>query len=311
MRHLTAWAAAALFVLTPLRAAAADPYREVSLALGQGLVALFPPLEGYVVTASGGEVYVDLAAKDLLRPGMELQIYRPGEEMIHPVTKERLGTYEKSLGVVRITEVREKYSRGTLEAAGEAAGIVGGDRVRLSSRRLRALLHVGGAAPGVDVGPLAQALVARGEESGRFSMVDEHAWAGSLAGLEATWDAVVADPALLRRLGEMAAADLLLLARIESGAVPEVALDVRSLRTGTSLGELRERWPGVSPPPAPEPRPNAPAPAPTAAGSPSTAGRRRRSPGAGTRRERGGGSSSRSTPRIWMATAAQRSSSPR
>ena len=262
MRHLTAWAAAALLLFTPLRAAAADPYREVSLALGQGLVALFPPLEGYVVTASGGDIYVDLAAKDLLRPGMELQIYRPGEEMIHPVTKERLGTYEKSLGVVRITEVREKYSRGTLDATGEDAGVVGGDRVRLSSRRLRALLHVSGAAPGVDVGPLAQALVARGEESGRFSMVDEHAWAGSLAGLGAPWEAVPADPALLRRLGEAAAADLLLLARIEPGAVPQVALDVRSLRTGTSLGELRERWPAAAAAPAPAPAPRAAAPGP-------------------------------------------------
>jgi len=235
--------ATAILAAAPRPASGADPYREVSLQLGQGLVALFPAVEGYVVSASGDEVYVDLASKDLLQPGMELQVYRPGGEMVHPVTKQVLGTYEKSLGVLRLTEVREKYSRGVLDSAGAASGIVPGDRVRLSARRLRALLHVSGAAPGIEIGPLAQALLARGEESGRFAMVDEPAWAPSLAALGAPWETVGADPAALRRLGELAAADLLLQARIQAGPVPGVAVEVRSLRTGAVLGELSQRWP--------------------------------------------------------------------
>ena len=149
---------------------------------------------------------------------MELQIYRAGADMIHPVTKQVLGSYEKNLGVLAVTEVRENYSRGTLDTAGAGAGIVAGDRVRLSARRLRTLLHVSGAAAGIEIGPLAQALVARGEQSGRFAMIDEPGWAPSLATLAAPWETVRADPALLRRLGELAAADLLLLARIEPGA---------------------------------------------------------------------------------------------
>ena len=194
-------AAAVVLAVVQSPAAAADPYREVSLALGQGLVALFPAAEGYVVSASGKEVYVDLAQKDLLRAGMELQVYRPGDEMIHPVTRQVLGAYEKNLGLLRVTEVREKYSRGELDAAGVAAGIVPGDRVRLSARRLRALLHVAGQADGIEIGPLAQALLARGAESGRFTMIDEPAWASSLAVLGAPWETARTDAAALRRLG--------------------------------------------------------------------------------------------------------------
>ncbi|MHB8834901.1 MAG: FG-GAP repeat domain-containing protein [Candidatus Methylomirabilia bacterium] len=247
LRLVAAGLVAAMFCAAPLPAAGADPYRDVSLALGEGLLALFPAVEGYVVSTSGKEAYVDLAQKDLVKPGMELQVYRAGGDMIHPVTKQVLGSYEKNLGVLSLTEVREKYSRGALDAAGEAAGIAAGDRVRLSARRLRTLLHVAGAAAGIEIGPLAQALIARGEQSLRFAMVDEPGWAPSLAALGAPWETVRADASLLRRLGEAAAADLLLLARIEPGATPRVVVEVRSLRTGTMLGELSERWPASAP----------------------------------------------------------------
>jgi hypothetical protein len=237
--------------------------------VGEGLLALFPAVEGYVVSASGGEAYVDLAQKDLVRPGMELQVYRPGAEMIHPVTKQVLGSYEKELGVLSLAEVREKYSRGALDAAGAAAGIVPGDRVRISARRLRTLLHVSGAAAGIEIGPLAQALVARGEQSGRFAMIDEPSWAPALAGLGAPWESVRADQAQLRRLGELAAADLLLIARIEPGTVSRVAIDVRSLRTGTMLAELSERWPAPAAAAVPAPAgPVTPPAAPVAAAPP-------------------------------------------
>lgn len=247
LRLVASGLVAAMFCAAPLPAAGADPYRDVSLALGEGLLALFPAVEGYVVSTSGKEAYVDLAQKDLVKPGMELQVYRAGADMIHPVTKQVLGSYEKDLGVLSLTEVREKYSRGALDAAGEAAGIAAGDRVRLSARRLRTLLHVAGAAAGIEIGPLAQALIARGEQSLRFAMIDEPGWAPSLAALGAPWETVRADASLLRRLGEAAAADLLLLARIEPGAIPRVVVEVRSLRTGTMLGALSERWPASAP----------------------------------------------------------------
>jgi hypothetical protein len=99
----------ALVLCVPVRGAAApDPYREVSLALGQELVALFPAVEGYVVSVAGDEAYVDLAEKDLVKPGMELQVYRAGAEMKHPVTGQVLGVSETAIGHLRLAEVREK-----------------------------------------------------------------------------------------------------------------------------------------------------------------------------------------------------------
>jgi hypothetical protein len=260
---------AALLAVAPPPAGAAapgggDPYQRVSLALAQGLVAMFPVAEGYVVSVADGEAYVDLAEKDLMRPGMELQLYRPGAEMVHPVTKQVLGTFETDLGYLRLTEVREKYSRGGIEAA-EGMAVAAGDRVRVSARRLRALLSLAGSAPGVETGPLALALLGRGAESGRFTLVDEPVWTPALAG--ATPQAVAGDPASLRALGERAGADLLLLATVEPGARPVVAIDVRSLRTGASLGVLREAWPGGAEPTVGAARPGQPvaaaAPAPT------------------------------------------------
>lgn len=239
--------AAALLVSAPCAGAAVDPYRQVSLGLAQELIALFPAADGFVVSASGAEAYVDLSAKELLRPGMELEVYRREGEMVHPLTKQTLGASERHLGYLRLIDVRGTYSRGRLDAAGEAAKVVVGDRARISARRLRVLLHVAGTAAGIRVGSLAQALLARGEESGRFAMLDEPAWAAALAALHAPWEAVRADPSLLRRLGEATAADLLWLVRVDEAAARRVAIEVRSLHSGSSLAELSQRWPAEAP----------------------------------------------------------------
>ena len=86
----------------------------------------FPPSRGTWSRRAAARPTSTWPRKDLVQPGMELQVYRPGAEMVHPVTKQVLGTYEKNLGVLSVTEVRDTYSRGTLDAAGAAAGIVAG-----------------------------------------------------------------------------------------------------------------------------------------------------------------------------------------
>jgi len=260
--------AAALALLAALAlaapAGAADPYQQVSLRLAQWVVALFPPAEGYVVSASGDEVYVDLAEADLMRPGMELQLWRPGGEMVHPVTGQVLGAFEEPLGWLRLDEVRERYSRGTLAAG--SGKVSPGDRARVSARRLRALLLVEGEAPGVEAGPLVQALAGRMEASGRVTLVDEPAWSADLEALGADASALLADPALLRRLGERTGADLLLRLRLgEEGGRAFAAADLRSLHTGAGFGERVEPWPAGAPAEAAPVRAAAAAPAPAPA----------------------------------------------
>lgn len=255
MRGRVGLVAAALFAALALAgnaARAADPYREASLALAEGLVGLFPPAEGSVVSVHAGEAYVDLSEKDLIRPGMELEVFRPGGSILHPVSKEVLGRYEESLGILTVESVRDRYSIGRV--VGEAT-VAPGDRVRVAARRLRALLHVAAGAPGVEAGPLARAVVGRGVESGRFAIIDEPAWVPALRELGVTLERALADPQALRRLGERVPADLLLLVRVDPGERrPALSLEARSLRSGAVVGRLEERWP-VEAPPAGAPQP--------------------------------------------------------
>ena len=119
-------------LLFPAEAARARGYRETALSFVQQLVRFFPPAEGYVVSLPGDEVYVDLSEADLLRPGMELLVFREGKDIVHPVTGDVLGTYEERIGYLTVTEVQEKYSAGSAVAG--AGEIRAGDRVRISGR---------------------------------------------------------------------------------------------------------------------------------------------------------------------------------
>ncbi len=240
-----------------------DPYRKVSLALGQELVAFFPPVEGFVVSVKGEEVFTDLGEKDLVRQGVELLVYRPGADIVHPATGEVLGQFEENLGYLALREVREKYSRGMM--AEGAAQVRSGDRVRITARRLRALLLLSGGAPGIDTWRLSQALAEMGEVSKRFQILEEPEWRPSLQAVGRTLDEVLTDTGSLRRLGEEVPAELLLIVRPQRREdVTELLLEVLSLRTGFTLGEFARPWsagPGAVeariPPPTPETGPAA------------------------------------------------------
>ena len=141
--------AAVLLLALPV-ASRADAYRDTALSFARRMVQFFPPAEGYVVSLPAGEVYIDLTEANLMRPGMELLVYREGEDIVHPVTGDVLGKYEERLGYLTIREVNEKYSAGRLsEGAGD---VTAGDRVRISARPLRALLFFSGESPALETG---------------------------------------------------------------------------------------------------------------------------------------------------------------
>lgn len=233
-----------LFLALPGRSFA-DSYREVALSLTQKLVTLFPPAEGYVVSLPAGEIYIDLAEADLMRPGMELVVYREGEDIVHPVTKEVLGKYEVILGYLTVREVQEKYSVCLLQEGGKE--VSPGDRVRISSRPLRTLLLFRGEGATLETGPMAQVLQEAANESRRFRLRDEPEWLPVLKEMGLTIDDLLADPASLRLLGGEAKADLLLLVTPPGAEEPDLTLEARSLWTGRTLAEFRQPWT----PPAP------------------------------------------------------------
>ncbi|MBQ09349.1 MAG: hypothetical protein CMD96_06125 [Gammaproteobacteria bacterium] len=72
---------------------------------------LFPSVEGYVVSVEGDELLLDLKQGEPIKPGDKLNLIRYGDEVIHPVTKEKLGHKERALGEVEVIRVDKNYSR--------------------------------------------------------------------------------------------------------------------------------------------------------------------------------------------------------
>lgn len=71
---------------------------------------LFPPLQGYVLKVNGSKVLIDLKQGQPVKTGDILKLVRLGEEIIHPVTKKKIGREETDLGQIKIIDVRQDYS---------------------------------------------------------------------------------------------------------------------------------------------------------------------------------------------------------
>src|ERR1700687_2645447 len=78
--------------------------------LVEQVAALFPKVEGDVIQVSGGKVTLSVGQRDGVVAGVELAVYREGEELKHPKTGEVLGRTEKTVGRVSVIDVFEAYS---------------------------------------------------------------------------------------------------------------------------------------------------------------------------------------------------------
>ncbi len=99
-----------ILVAGPADAGLADRVGATFSRMTQEFVAAFPPVEGVVVSVDGDLIYLDLAAKDGVRPGQELTIFRKGEVFRHPTTNQPLGRYEEYLGYAQVRRVFPRYS---------------------------------------------------------------------------------------------------------------------------------------------------------------------------------------------------------
>lgn len=70
----------------------------------------FAPLSGYVIMPVGDEYLIDLDASVNLRTGDILTLVVPGEKVIHPVTKEVLGSLDVAKGYLQVTKIKSGYS---------------------------------------------------------------------------------------------------------------------------------------------------------------------------------------------------------
>src|SRR6266508_1648691 len=106
---------------------------QISTLVAQ-VAALFPKVEGDVIQVSGSKVTLSIGQRDGVVAGVELAIYREGEELKHPKTGEVLGRTEKTLGRVSVTDVFEAYS---IARVVQGADITAGDKARVSAGKIR------------------------------------------------------------------------------------------------------------------------------------------------------------------------------
>ena len=97
---------------------------------GKAVAPLAPPAkQGVVLFVDTSRVAVDLTAADGLSPGTLLSVRRDRIPIVHPVTGEVLGDLDEEVGVVRVTEVREKFSVAELQSVAPGASVQVKDRV--------------------------------------------------------------------------------------------------------------------------------------------------------------------------------------
>jgi hypothetical protein len=129
-----------LFSIVALPASAQTPTAPVGpppsqiTAVVAQVTALFPKVEGDIISVEGTRVTLSIGKRDGVVSGVELEVYREGEELKHPKTGEILGKKEDVLGRVTVEQVAEAYSVARISKGGRMAG---GDRVRVSAGKVR------------------------------------------------------------------------------------------------------------------------------------------------------------------------------
>jgi hypothetical protein len=104
------------------------------LAIADQVAALFPRVSGEVIEVQGSTVTLGIGKRDGVQPGLELTLFRQGRELRHPKTGELLGRTESQVGRVRVEQVFEAYSTGSVPAGTQPAA---GDVARISAGKQR------------------------------------------------------------------------------------------------------------------------------------------------------------------------------
>ncbi len=211
---------------------------EAARVVADRLVAAFPRVEGVIIGFEGDQVLIDRGTADKVFQGLELEVFREGEEFKHPLTGEVLGRLDKELGQLRVLQVREKYAVATVTKRSEKAEIRQGDQFRVPMARMivafpNCEMEEAKAANAKSVTKdLAAALV----RTGRFELIEERQLRSMLLADKNLTSGDLADPRTLKQLFEKGKAQALLLGRLTPVA-DGVSLDVQvySTLTGNPL----------------------------------------------------------------------------
>lgn len=211
---------------------------EAARVVAERLAAAFPRVEGLIIGFEGDLVLIDRGTTAGIFQGMELDVFREGQEFKHPLTGETLGKMDKDLGMIRILYVHERYAEATVIKKIEKAGFRKGDRVRVSMARMIVAFPnvdvegVGGMGARSMTKELATALI----RTGRFELIEERQLRSMLLADKNLRAGELAHPLMLKQLAEKGKIQVLLLSRLTSTA-EGVSLDVQaySTLTGNSI----------------------------------------------------------------------------
>ena len=140
-----------LLVIFSQDAPAADNRADGVERMVRQIEPLFPVLEGYVLSAKGDRVAIDLKRGQPVRPGQTLQLIRYGADITHPVTKKVIGREETDLGQIQIKEVRKDYSLAQVITPGVKA--IKGNGVRSVFKKIKIMVPPVQAEAGIEGNP--------------------------------------------------------------------------------------------------------------------------------------------------------------
>lgn len=163
------------FAGMPSASAQEPAFGTAAAEIAERIAAAFPKVTGQVIGLERERVLLDLGSKDQVIPGLELQVYREGQEFRHPYTGQVLGKLDRDVGRVRILEVQQNFSVAEVIQQTEGTMVQQGDHVRVTSARVILAL------PNVDVSDLAGAntrsvtrdLVNALVKTGRFEVMND------------------------------------------------------------------------------------------------------------------------------------------
>ena len=211
-------AAAVLILLAGIVTASAQEaaYGTSAAEIAERIAAAFPKVAGQVIGIEHDRVLLDLGGKDQVIPGLELQVYREGQEFKHPYTGQILGQLDRDVGRVRILEVQPNFSAAEVIQQTEGTMVQQGDRVRVTSARVILAL------PNVDVSDVAgtntrsvtrdltNALV----KTGRFEVMNDQRIRAALQEEKVGNPDQLTDPAVLQALWKRLRVSAVLLSKL-------------------------------------------------------------------------------------------------
>jgi curli biogenesis system outer membrane secretion channel CsgG len=74
------------------------------------------PFEGKIIKVRGDTVFTNIGKRNGLSQGDTFTVISPGEEMIDPDTGENLGSDRTEVGRIKITSVKDKFSKASIES---------------------------------------------------------------------------------------------------------------------------------------------------------------------------------------------------